>query len=299
MRAREHKQLLDLSKKNSKDYTVGERKFLQRFLPQLLENLATFTILRIANHSAAKVGAPYTMQIQKAAILEGVQNDLYTLLGSASVPRAWDSNLVSHAQFMCSVVYTFSDYQIDPSKASFVIAILIASKVNINAINPCDGKTALHVAVHRNMACLIKPLCTAGIAMSIQDNSGYTALHEAAKYGKVECVKALLEFNSSIFCRGGMHLEAALYCSAKGGFNNIAALLLHEGANPFLRNKNECSLVYFAASTNNLPLLTMITKNVVDAKALLLHFKEGAMHAFNNILNKYEQEFNIEASVLI
>ncbi len=80
---------------------------------------------------------------------------------------------------------------------TFCRLIVKALKINLNKIY-IGGYTELHNAVFHNDRTYLQLLINAGANIDAKDSSGRTALHLAAKEGKVEAVVELIKAGANI-----------------------------------------------------------------------------------------------------
>lgn len=95
-------------------------------------------------------------------------------------------------------------------------------------------QSALHLAARHSDAATVRALladarCVAGV--NVRDGTGWTPLHLAARAGRADVVRALVEKGAEVDAqdgRGGTPLHRAL-CHGQG---DAAAALIGSGANP-------------------------------------------------------------------
>lgn len=99
------------------------------------------------------------------------------------------------------------------------------------AVSPLDnrGDTILHfIAIHDNVSA-IKLLIEEGLVSSrdlrIQNKNGNTALHEAAKLGRLEIVKVLVSLDSEIVLERNKKGETPIYVAGMNGEKEVFTLL--------------------------------------------------------------------------
>ncbi|CAI8021395.1 Putative ankyrin repeat protein MM_0045, partial [Geodia barretti] len=105
-------------------------------------------------------------------------------------------------------------------------------------ISPQNGDTAVIIAVKRREPDTLRELVRAGSDLNLQNNEGLTPLMIAARRGRTDVTKILLE---------GKHVNldiqekrtewSALHFSAEVGDSATTEALLKAGANPHLQDK--------------------------------------------------------------
>lgn len=113
---------------------------------------------------------------------------------------------------------------------------------DVNGTND-DGETALHAAaLYGKLSCVRTLLRVGGADVAVTDECGGTALHDASASGHVEVVRALTE---SARARGTLDAlvraededeETALHHAARGEHGEVVKLLLELGADPTKRS---------------------------------------------------------------
>lgn len=109
------------------------------------------------------------------------------------------------------------------------VCSLIQQNVDVNAINPNTGATALHMASGLERGCMVKFLLEAGADHSIIDDLHETPMHQAAITGNCEAVNLLLDAGASPHGRG-RDGSTPIHMAAWNGHTDALELLINAGA---------------------------------------------------------------------
>lgn len=97
------------------------------------------------------------------------------------------------------------------------------------------GETVLMKAVRQGKTQIVEQLLQMNLTCDVQDNEGETALMMASKYGKESLVRLLApranKDTKTLFTK-----KTALMMAAEGGFAEICAELIENGADPLIEN---------------------------------------------------------------
>ncbi len=120
-----------------------------------------------------------------------------------------------------------------------------------------------------------------GVDINKTSNSGYTALHSAAFYNRIEVVKFLVSNKANVNLRenGG---QTPISIAANKGFEEIVEILLKNGADPTIKdNKGYSAINYATSSVSNILLnnvntnfLQKLTENIEDKLKSLINRKD-------------------------
>ncbi|KAF5701144.1 ankyrin repeat-containing protein [Fusarium globosum] len=154
---------------------------------------------------------------------------------------------------------------------------LIQQNVDVNAINPNTGATALHMASGLERGRIVKILLEAGADHSIIDDLHETPMHQAAITGNCEAVKLLLEAGASphgkgrdgstpihmaawnagpatlqVLLKAGGDINARSDSGetpllAAGGYDDLVEFLVQEGADLEIADNNGMTALHIAA----------------------------------------------------
>lgn len=114
------------------------------------------------------------------------------------------------------------------------------------------GRSDLHYAASENNSEKLKKLLQKGADVNAQDKNGFTRLHFAAQEFSVDAVITLLDNKAEVDkvnIYGNSPLLTAVYNS--NGRGEIIKLLLKNGADPTLENKNGSSPLSLAKLIGN------------------------------------------------
>ncbi|XP_072014671.1 ankyrin repeat domain-containing protein 45-like isoform X2 [Amphiura filiformis] len=84
-----------------------------------------------------------------------------------------------------------------------ILRLLVEKGSEVNVRNPKTSKTALDMACILGRDHIVKELLEKGAETDLATNRGYTALHHAAAWDRMSCVKLLIAFGAS------MHIETS------------------------------------------------------------------------------------------
>lgn len=154
--------------------------------------------------------------------------------------------------------------------------LLIEKRAKINETTD-SGTTALMCAAYYNYPEVIKVLVKKGANINQRKEwCGYTALMIAAKSGKIEAVKALLEGgvdknikdydHGSEGCKG----FTALIFAIDKGYIDIAKLLIESGADVNIKNKDGATAISYAINENNAEVVKMLLDAGADPNTIFV-----------------------------
>ncbi|KAJ0392773.1 hypothetical protein P43SY_003359 [Pythium insidiosum] len=164
--------------------------------------------------------------------------------------------------------------------------LLKAHALDVNARDPTSGETALQLAAQEGLVAVIRLLLEApGICVDAADDSGWTPLQAAARWGHLEAVKLLL--------RAGARTESAnesgataLHWAASYGYADVVEALLGAGANVNAQQENGTTVLHFAAANGNPNVVTLLLQSGANAcqvdKACQASGKTPFMKALEN-----------------
>lgn len=104
----------------------------------------------------------------------------------------------------------------------------LSVKRNINFLRPEDGMTALHHAATAQTDKLVKLLIANEAEPKIVDSDGRTAVHLAAKGGKLENLKALVAKNRDLINSVDLNGSTPLHLASFHGRTTVVAWLITE-----------------------------------------------------------------------
>lgn len=157
---------------------------------------------------------------------------------------------------------------VDAVKAGDRVALgrLIAAKANVNAPEP-DGTTALHWAARQGRLDLVQPLLRAGAKAGAANRFGVTPIFLAAETGNEVAMRALLEAGASA-TDVGADGQTVLMMAARTGRPEAVRLLLDRGADPNVHEtwQGETALMW-AAAENHAAVVTLLASRGADVNA--------------------------------
>lgn len=107
----------------------------------------------------------------------------------------------------------------------------------------------------------VKLLTGKGTSVNIKDNSGYTALHYAARAGNIEIAKYLLDSGADPNSRTKTGRDTPLHRAAYQGHDVMVSLLLQRGADPMLQNSDGQTALHKAASMKRTEVVKLLLVN--------------------------------------
>lgn len=143
------------------------------------------------------------------------------------------------------------------------IASVFVAESSIQTVSARNkkGETALHIAVKRSNEGMVKLLLSSGIAVSIQDNEGYTPLHKARSEEVItQLVAASIDVNLQTFA----HKTTALHCRTLFGSPRLVKLLLRGGADVNLQNTKGDTALYGAVALQNEEMIELLLSHGAD-----------------------------------
>lgn len=117
----------------------------------------------------------------------------------------------------------------------------IVNNADINAPNKFMSWTPLHVAVgfaRESAVDIIKYLIAAKANLEAPDSNGRTALHLAARSGKIDSLRYLISVGADLESRTIKNGNTALLLACGGGSFETTKLLLESGANPEVQDND-------------------------------------------------------------
>lgn len=114
---------------------------------------------------------------------------------------------------------------------------LLLNNANVNFVNVFDdGQAPLHYAIKLGHE-IINLLLDNGAYVDIQDEKGFTPLHNSVRYGQYDVVKLLLDRGAQINLTDQYYRSTPLHFAVKNRNYDIAKLLLERGAKTNIINR--------------------------------------------------------------
>ena len=82
-----------------------------------------------------------------------------------------------------------------------MVQLLIAWKAKLDAVNPQDGRAALHLAARGGHTTIVQALVNAGGRVDVEDRTGKTPLLIAMQAGHEETARALIREGGPVIAR--------------------------------------------------------------------------------------------------
>ncbi len=111
-----------------------------------------------------------------------------------------------------------------------------------------DGATVLHEAVRFDHRGYLQFFLDRGVPVDLKNASGASALHDALKLGRLECVKILLAKNADANARDGQGFTPLNLPLSPNVAQSVISLLLERGADPTIKDKWGNSALHTAVS---------------------------------------------------
>jgi ankyrin repeat protein len=137
---------------------------------------------------------------------------------------------------------------------------------NVNAPDSAGGRSALHWAAKEGRVEVIPVLLAKGADVKIVDRAGKTPLCIAGENGKVEALKLLLEAKSDPNVTDRMGGTPLMWASALGTPETVQ-VLLESGANVNVADKNGLTPLLWAASTGDSRTVELLIRSKADLAA--------------------------------
>lgn len=104
----------------------------------------------------------------------------------------------------------------------------------------------------------VKILLNKGTPVDIEDPSGYTALHYAARNGRLKICKLLLERGANVNARTRCARATSLHRAASQGHEDVVDFLLKSGADADLLDDDGCTALHRAVLADSVPTCRLL-----------------------------------------
>jgi len=141
-------------------------------------------------------------------------------------------------------------------------------RVDPNTRDIC-GRAPLHYAAREGRVEVIKLLLERGAYPNAWDNGDKTPLHYAAERGDVEIVRLLLEKGADLNARDYMG-QTPLHEATKNGHVDVVKLLLEHGANPNIRDEESMTPtpLHYATERGDMKIVELLLEHGANPNAL-------------------------------
>ncbi|OPB40453.1 hypothetical protein A0O28_0005320 [Trichoderma guizhouense] len=144
-----------------------------------------------------------------------------------------------------------------------IVQLLLENGVDVSVKNALQN--ALQNAVRQGHEAIVQLLltCSKGTNVNVQDSRGFTALSQAAAYGREAIVRLLLaeSANVNIKDKDGC---TALRKAAEYGYEAIVQLMLANGADVNIKDKDDCTALRKAARNGHEAIVQLMLANGAD-----------------------------------
>ena len=144
--------------------------------------------------------------------------------------------------------------------------LLEVSNININA-SKFDGTTPLIGAVVCNFPGIVELLIKRGANVNIPFGDGTPALRMIAELDNIEMARVLLRTPDIQINQAGKDRLTALAIASRMGHKEIVELLLKEGAEPNIRDKNGTTPLHYAALYGHMAIVETLLHFEADVDA--------------------------------
>lgn len=146
-------------------------------------------------------------------------------------------------------------------KKEDIARVLIAAGADVGAIDS-SSRTAVHLAVERNLPLLIPLLAEKGAALNELDSVGWTPLHWAGAKDRIEAAKALIDSGADVHATSKLG-GTALHEAASSGSKEMLQMLIDQGVDPNVvasEGKYALDIAIEFKNQNAIDLLTPLTR---------------------------------------
>lgn len=147
---------------------------------------------------------------------------------------------------------------------SLVAEALLLARPDLAGVRTVGQKTAMYFAARAGHAVVIEMLIKHGA--EITDTGGQPALHVACQFGKIECVRVLLQNKADVNAtqRNG---NSALQIAALEGRADVIEELVRHGATINASNDDGATALFCAVLKGELEAVRMLLRNQTDVNA--------------------------------
>lgn len=128
------------------------------------------------------------------------------------------------------------------------------------------GKTALHVAAKNGKLYVVKYLISKGIDINSRDEADWTPLMSAVYGGELNTVRYLIDIGADINAKSRL-CSTSLHFAADSGELDIVKCLVFKGANVNAKNIDCRTPLHFAADNGNLSVIKYLIRKGADINA--------------------------------
>ncbi|KAL7286517.1 hypothetical protein TKK_0019253 [Trichogramma kaykai] len=121
-----------------------------------------------------------------------------------------------------------------------------------------DFERGIWFAAQNNDMERLKTLLKKGVSPDIEDHSGYTALHYAARNRHVNICRELLDRGANVNATTRSGKATALQRAATQGCNNVIELLLKRNANPDMQDSDGFTALHRAVMSESVGAVKLL-----------------------------------------
>ena len=183
--------------------------------------------------------------------------------------RAWNKskrdNDVSHIPYKEGIKQIFRATRSGDTEK---VRSLIFSGVRVDAKEPNEGWTPLHMAASMGHLQTAQFIVMSGVSVNIRDYNGYTPLHVGAKAGNLSIVQMLATLGADVNAKS-MDGFTPLYVAAEADNLSIVQMLADSGADINAKDKDGFTPLYVAARDGNTEVVRELIRLGADVNVMI------------------------------
>jgi len=148
-------------------------------------------------------------------------------------------------------------------KNSALVSLLLENGCNIDLIDS-NNETPLHIAVKWAHESMVELLVTHKANIDAKDKNNYTPLHHAILIGHYAITSFLIQHGVNIEAKSKPDLKTPLFFACEKGREEIVSLLIENGADTTVVDKDGKTLLEVATKNNFYQISTMLGANTTE-----------------------------------